>query len=483
MLANSFDSYLDKSGEIGHVARIDTSLVYLTGLPGARIGEIVIFEDGEKGWVLSLNEHVLVVALSDGNLKLGARAARIGQNLSIQVTDKILGKSFDPLLTNFDAKEAKPLVVDIDPPGIGGRTAITKPLRTGVTICDLIVPISKGQRELLIGDRKTGKTAFALNVAATQAKEGTICILAHIGKRASDIAATKEFIDAQGISEKVVTIDTRSSDPPGLIFLAPYTALTIAEYFRDLGRDTLVVLDDMTAHARAYREISLTAKRFPGRDSYPGDIFNAHARIMERGGNYVVGGSEAAITLLPIAQSVVGDLSGYIETNLMSMTDGHLFFDIDEFEKGRRPAINPFLSVTRVGHQTQGTLRRIMSREVVSFLVEVQKLEEFMHFGAELSELSRSRLELGELIMTLFEQRRLQTIPFEVDCVILASLWAGHFKGIQKPKVKEKIDYVRAKYAKEAKHKERVDKLVAQSKTFGELIRAVEDNQDLIFAA
>lgn len=483
MRPTSFDSYLDKSGEIGHVARIDTSLIYLSGLPGARIGEIVVFEDGQKGWVLSLNEYVLVVTLSATNLKLGARAARTGQNLSIQVTEEVLGKSLDPLLTGIDAQGANQLIVDIDPPGIGSRVAITKPLRTGVTICDLIVPISKGQRELIIGDRKTGKTAFALNVIATQAKEGTICILAHIGKRAADIAATKEFIKEQGISDKVVTVDTRSSDPPGLIFLAPYTALTIAEYFRDQGKDTIVVLDDMTAHARAYREISLTAKRFPGRDSYPGDIFNAHARIMERGGNFAVGKNEAAITLLPIAQSVVGDLSGYIETNLMSMTDGHLFFDIDEFEKGRRPAINPFLSVTRVGHQTQSTLKRIMSREVVSFLVEVEKLEEFMHFGAELSELSRSHLELGELIMTLFEQRRLQIIPFEVDSVLLASLWAGHFKGMQTQKVKEKIHYVRTKYGKDAKHKQRIDKLIAESKTFGELIRAVDDNQDLIFAA
>lgn len=483
MNPTDFEQLLGETGEIGYVEGVDSSLIHVSGLPGARLGEVVQIEGVGMGWIMALNEQAYVILLTSNQVTTGARVARTGKTLTMSVSEQLLGKVVDPLLTDLDITNGKAMSLDIDPPTLAKRTSASKPLRTGVSMCDLVIPISKGQRQLVIGDRKTGKTTFALAALLAQASEGTICIWVNIGKRAADIAKVVKFVTDNNLTKTVVIVNTRSSDPAGLIFIAPYAALTIAEYFRSLGKDTLVILDDMTNHARAYREISLLAKRFPGRNSYPGDIFNVQARIMERAGNFAVGESEAAITLLPIAQSVVGDLSGYIETNLMSMTDGHIFFDVEEFTKGRRPAINPFLSVTRIGHQTQSRMMKILGREVVSFLVEVQKLDEFMHFGAELSELSRSRLELGELIMTLFEQDTLETAPFEADAVILAALWAGYFKGMDKPKVKEKIAIVRSAYRTDAKHKKRVDDLVNGSSTFGDLIRSMEDNQDLIFAA
>ena len=245
-----------------------------------------------------------------------------------------------------------------------------RPMFTGMTLVDLMIPLGRGQRELVLGDRKTGKTQFLLQAALAQASVGTVCVYACIGKKKAEILRVKEFFAKEGILDKTVIVASSSQDSTGEIFTCPYTAMAVAEFFRDRGQDTLVLLDDMTTHAKFYREMSLLLRKFPGRDSYPGDIFHIHSKLLERSGNFVIkkDGNEmdVAITCLPAAETIQGDLTGYIQTNLMSMTDGHIYFDNELFFKGRRPAINPFISVTRVGYQTQTSLRKEMWAALVS---------------------------------------------------------------------------------------------------------------------
>ncbi|MCL5970228.1 MAG: F0F1 ATP synthase subunit alpha, partial [Patescibacteria group bacterium] len=225
--------------------------------------------------------------------------------------------------------------------------------------------------------------------------------------------------------KNIIIVASSPEDPSSIIHLTPYTAMTIAEYFRDLGRDTLIVLDDLSTHAKFYREISLIAKRFPGRNSYPGDIFHTHSKLLERAGNFVHEKGEVSITCLPVVETTQGDLSGYIQTNIMSMTDGHIFFDSDLFSKGRRPAINPFLSVTRVGHQAQSQLRREINRELISFLTLFEKVQNYVHFGAELSESIKTTLSTGEQIMNLFDQPLYRTNPPNFQVFLFCTLWTG----------------------------------------------------------
>src|SRR4030042_876615 len=365
-----FQYYLDNIGEIGYVAQNIHSLVYISGLPGAHPNEVVIFENKDMGLVLSMSrEYLEVLVFANTQIRAGSKVVRTGEHVEIGVGSGLLGRMINPLGLPLDNKgEIKDLtssLIDINPPKIIERKNIEKPLLTGVALVDLISPLGKGQRELVIGDRKTGKTEFLLQPVTTQAKLGTVCIYAVIGQKQIDIKKLNEFFVSGGIVQNTILVASSSSDSPGLIYLTLYSAMTIAEYFRDKGMDVLVVLDDMTSHARYYREMSLLARRFPGRSSYPGDIFYVQAKLVERAGNFKKG----SITCLPVAESVLGDLSGYIQTNLMSMTEGHIFFDIDLISQGKRPAVNPFLSVTRVGHQTQTPLQRDVSREISVFLV------------------------------------------------------------------------------------------------------------------
>jgi len=344
-----FDTYLEKLEEVGFADRVLHSIVYVKGIPGAKINEVVVFESGETGYVLSLDgDFVEVVLLSISQVKVGTRVARTDRVLQVVVGDELLGKVVDPLgnvVSKMDPDQdtqRKPgdvklesRKIDISPPGMTMRRNINKPFETGVTLVDLVVPLGTGQRELIVGDRKTGKTQFLLQVMHTQALRGTVCIYTTIAKKKLDIKLIEDFVKEKNISRNVLIVATKSDDPAGLVFLTPYSAMTMAEYFRDRVENVLIILDDMSAHAKYYREITLLARRFPGRSSYPGDIFYVHSRLLERAGNFTVKmktdegkieEKEAAITCLPIAELVLSDFSGYIQTNLMAMTDGHIFF-------------------------------------------------------------------------------------------------------------------------------------------------------------
>src|SRR3989344_1984008 len=429
----SFGDYLKKTGEVGYVSQVQHWVVQVEGLPGAGLGEMVVFEQGQPGQVTALSASAVeVVVLSRESVVVGKRVARTGQMLKIPVGDTVLGKTVDAMGRGMAGGQPKP--GDVMPAGIVGRKKIARQLETGIMIVDMMIPVGKGQRELLLGDRKTGKSFLLWHIMLAQARRGSVCVYAAIGKKRTEIIKVKDFFTKTGISDRTVVVATTSDDSAGEIYLCPYTAMTVAEYFRDQGKDVLLVLDDMSTHAKFYRELSLISKKFPGRDSYPGDIFHIHSKLLERGGNFELKLSsgetvEAAITVLPVVDTVQGDVTGYIQTNLMSMTDGHIYFDSDLFFRGRRPAINPFISVTRVGHQTQTALAKDAGRVLFDLLANYEKTQGFLRFGAELGENSRQILAMGDRVLAYFDQPVFSLVPINLQLVGLAMLLSGMWDG------------------------------------------------------
>lgn len=475
----TFQEYLAATQELGIVQELKQSLIIATGLPSVKLFEQVLFESGETGQVIGLLETGIEILLFGRNtLHIGDQVVRTGERVTIAVGEGILGKTIDPLGRHAIGEpilgELELCPVDTRPPGIFSRAPIEQPLETGVSIVDLVVPLAKGQRQLVIGDRKTGKTLFLLQTIVHQARKGVICIYAAIGKRQLEIQQLNEYFVQQGIADKTVVIATGASDPAGLIFLNPYVAMAIAEYFRDQGKETIVVFDDLTTHAQFYRQITLLARRFPGRSAYPSDIFYTHSRLMERGGNFVTPQGNVPITCFPVVQSVLGDLSAYITTNIMSMTDGHIFFDTELFDQGRRPAVNPFLSVTRVGLGVQTPLLKDTSRQVTSYLVNYEKIKQYSHFGSEVSQSVRDQLSLGQKIFVLLEQSPEELIPVQISVYLLGLLWSGQWRDQELNEVKKHLREYHQQYVQDQKFQEQVDSLLNSVSTFTELVEKIK---------
>ncbi len=479
-----FNYYLNTINEIGYIDEVINSVVYVSGLPKASPGEILLFDGGGMGQIMSLGEEFLeVLVFSNSELKVGTKVARTGTVLTVDVGEHLLGKRLDglgnivePNDTKLDGLKIEKRNIDMAPPPMIDRTSVTKPLETGVSIVDLVVPIAKGQRELIIGDRNTGKTSFLHQVMLNQARQGTVCVYAGIGKKRVSIKRIKDQFEEKGIMPNTVIVASGAADPAGLVFITPYVAMTIAEYFRDLGKDVLIVLDDMSNHAKYYREISLLTKRFPGRNSYPGDIFYIHSKLIERAGSFKKG----TITCLPVAESLLGDLSGYIQTNLMSMTDGHIFFDSELMNEGTFPPVNPFLSVTRVGLQAQSVLIKDTSRSLTTFLVSFEKLRQYMHFGAELTESVRKTLDFGTKIGKFFSQSSTTLIPTNLSVFILACIWADIWKGLIPSAVEEKITVFLKNYQENKAFKTKVDTLINGSTSLIILVKKIKADEEEI---
>lgn len=445
-MENKFSSSLASTGEFGVVERIYGPIVVVAGLPNARINEIVIFQTGQMGEVFSLDQYsAQVLVFSKQDLNIGTKVIRTGRFLTTPVGDELLGTIIDPLgnpIINQNAykKTSEEREIDIPPLGILERVRVKSPFLTGVAIVDIMTPLGKGQKELVIGDRKTGKSSFLLATIKNQTKLGTIAIYTAIAKKQSDIKMIQNFFEKEKIIDKTIIVATTSHDAPALIYLTPYAAMTMAEYFRDQGRDVLIVFDDLSTHAKFYREISLLAKKFPGRDSYPGDIFYTHARLLERTGNFKhpqkVGG-EVSITALPVTETIEGDFTGYIATNLMSMTDGHIFFDSNIYYRGRRPAVNVALSVTRVGRQASSSLLRSINREITAFLALYEKMQNLSHFGAELTDSVKHVIRTGDMIYKFFEQSYNVVIPLQVQLILFSALWLNIVEEISVDKIAE----------------------------------------------
>ncbi len=476
---NNFENFLDTFKEVGFVEKINQSTAEIRGLPDVHLGEMVIFETGQLGQISSLGgEFAEVLVLSKDLLKVGTRTARMGKMLLIPAGKELLGRTIDPLGKVIFGGAMNQLKmemrqVDIVPSGIAKRKKINQPMHTGIAMVDLMVPLGMGQRELVMGDRKTGKSHLLLQSAVTQVKDGSVCVYAAIAKKKSEVKRIEAFMADQGILNNAVIVAASSQDSPGEIFLCPYSAMGIAEYFRDNGRNVLLVLDDLSTHAMFYRELSLISRKFPGRDSYPGDIFHIHSKLIERAGNFNVDGKEVSITCLPVADTVQGDITGYIQTNLMSMTDGHIYFDVELFFKGRRPAINPFVSVTRVGHQTQTPLAREAGRILMDLLSGYERTQGFLRFGAELGESSRQILTMGERVLAFFNQPINRSIAFNLQLVLLAYLVSGMWNGKNVMKILDAWD-------KDAALIKLIDEMVNSCDTMNNLIEQTRRNSESI---
>lgn len=482
----SFQYYLSTTEEVGFVEACSHSIVHASGLPQTKLMEVVIFETGEFGMVLSLNrDQVEILLFSKYPIKAGTRITRTGAIQEMPVGFELLGKTVDPFGAPLDTDKSmeRPKVsrpIDIDPSGINTRRRITTPFETGVTMVDLLVPLGKGQRQLVIGDRKTGKTSFLRQTILKQAKLGTICIYAAIGKKKTDIKKVESYFKNAGIADQTVIVAAGSEDPSGTIYLAPYAAMTLAEYFRDEGHDVLVVLDDLFTHAKFYREIMLIGRRFPGRNAYPADIFYTHARLLERAGNFILqNGMEHSITCLPVVESVEGDIAGFIQTNIMSMTDGHIFFDNDMFGQGRRPAINSFLSVSRVGRQTQTPLRLSLHRELVSFLTLHQRMENFSHFSTEAGAGVKRTIEVAERIFAFFTQSADEVKSIDLQLIIFGILWMEYWQDIAL--MQRDIEQINHVYTNSIEAQALVKEIVENAKTLNDMLLDIKRHQEQLF--
>lgn len=422
-----FSELLQKAGEYGVVYQVSHPIVFIEGLPKVKTQEVIIFETGQKAEVFAINRGKIEARVfSHEPVRVGTMVTRTGQLISIPVGRELLGHVINPLGELLDPsiqmqipKEIRTL--DARPIGISGRQKIATHLLTGVSLVDLLIPLGRGQRELIIGDRKTGKTSLLLTTIKNQVYEGNTVIYAAIAKRKSDIKRLQEFFEHEKIMDKVIIVATSSYDSPTLIYQTPYAAMTIAEHFRDQGVHTLLILDDLSAHAKFYRELSLLARRFPGRDSYPGDIFYVHSKLLERAGNFkhpTVG--EVSITCLPVIEIIEGDFTGYVSTNVMGITDGHIYLDANIYYQGMRPAVNVPLSVTRVGRQTLDKLSRDINKDLTAFLAEFTKLQNVSHFGQELTEEVKKNLRMGEMVNAFFNQPYQEIVPRNVQLIIIS---------------------------------------------------------------
>lgn len=431
---DQYTYYREKYGEYGEVLQVNHPIVSVVGLPSARLGEIVIFDTGDSGQIVSLHDDSANVLLfSQTKLKTKAKLSRTGRYIQTPVGKELLGHVINPFgqpLSQSATIEKSETMrsIDVPPEGIGKRAKINRALETGTALVDIMIPIGKGQRQLILGDRKTGKSSFVLNTIKSQLNQGTIAVYAAIGKKTSDIKDLEAFMALDDRKDGMVIVATSAFDSPGLIFLTPFTAMTIAEHFRDQGKDVIVIMDDLLTHAKFYREYSLLAQTFPGRDSYPADVFHVHARLLERAGNFKhQEAGQTSITCFPIAETQEGDLTGYIVSNLMSITDGHIFFDTNVFAQGRRPAINIPLSVTRVGKQTQDKVSKDVNRELSSMFAVYERVENLSHFGSEMTDSVKSIFSTGDKIYSFFSQPPGVIIPKEVALILFSLIWLHIF--------------------------------------------------------
>jgi F-type H+-transporting ATPase subunit alpha len=469
MHTNSFEYNLKHTKDEGFVEKIVDSLLYVNGLNHARVFEEIILEDGSKGFVFSIDrDHVVCLLTSHVSVSKGVKVSRSNKLVEVSLGDGLKGKVVNPFGISINKNNptvncTESRILDSDVPTIKDRAIIDENLNTGVTVVDMMIPLGKGQRELIIGERNTGKNWFVNSAIKSLSKNGMICIYCGISKKKAQLEGILKDLGSYEYSNNIISVVTYANDPLGISYLAPYSAMTIAEYFKDKGQDVLVVFDDLGSHAKIYREISLLCKRFPGRNSYPSDIFFTHSKLLERAGNFKHKSKSVSITCLPMVETVGGDISGYVQTNLMSMTDGHIYFDIDLFNQGVRPAINYFLSVTRVGRQTQSPIKYKINRELSNILSLYEKTKAFVHFGAEISEGVRLNLRLGERLLQFFDQTGEVLVPNNVQILVFTLIWSQKWDRYTKDEVQNEVKRLIYLYENDTNFMKVVDELSSVS--------------------
>ena len=442
--------------ETGKVISVADGVANVYGLKNVMAAEMVEFENGEKGMALNLEESsvgIVILGKTDG-IKEGSSVKRLAKLLRVPVGDALIGRVVNSLGEPIDAKgpieASETRFVEEKAKGIMARKSVHEPLQTGIKAIDALVPIGRGQRELIIGDRQTGKTTVAIDTIINQKGQDVICIYVAIGQKQSTVAQVVKKLEEYGAMEYTIVVNAGASDAAALQYLAPYAGVTMGEYFRDNSRHALIIYDDLSKHAVAYREMSLILRRPPGREAYPGDVFYLHSRLLERASKLNDKLGAGSLTALPIIETQAGDVSAYIPTNVISITDGQIFLESDLFNSGIRPAINVGLSVSRVGGAAQIKATKQVSGTLRLDLAQYRELQAFAQFASDLDESSRKQLERGQRMVEVLKQPPYSPLAVEKQVVIIFAGTKGYLDDIPTIAVTkfeaELYPYIEAKY-------------------------------------
>jgi len=471
IIKKKIDDYKGAATEanVGEVLSTADGIVQIYGLEDAMYGELLDFGEGTYGLALNLEtDSVGAVVLGDsGHIKEGQKVKTTGRILEVPVGEGLKGRVLDALGRPLDGKgEIKSkhnAPIEVVAPGVIDRQSVDQPVQTGIKSIDVMVPIGRGQRELIIGDRQTGKTAIAVDTIVNQKNSDITCVYVAIGQKQSTVATVVRQLEEADALKNTIVVAATAAESASLQFLAPYSGCTMGEYFRDIGEDALIIYDDLSKHAIAYRQISLLLKRPPGREAFPGDIFYLHSRLLERASrvnaDYVervtdgkVKGKTGSLTALPIIETQASDVSAFIPTNVISITDGQIFLETDLFNSGIRPAINPGISVSRVGGAAQTKIMKKLGGGVKLALAQFRELESFSQFASDLDDATREQLENGQRITELLKQK--QFSPRSVACVsiVLYAIENKYLTNIEKEKMQSFEDNLRTYF--KSKHKD-----------------------------
>ncbi len=429
--------------EVGTVTQVRDGVVVLSGLDNVSYGEVIQFESGAKGMVIDLlAEGVGAVVLGEYlQIKANETAKATGHILSVPVSESILGRVVNPLVEPLDTDSKieadKMYPVEKVAVGVVYRKSVTVPLQTGIKSVDGLIPIGRGQRELIIGDRGTGKTTLTLDIILNQKKENVICVYCAIGQKNSKVATTVDLLKKHGAMDYTVVVSASSSDPVTLQYIAPYSATAIAEYFMDKGKDVLVIYDDLSKHAWAYRQVSLILRRPAGREAYPGDIFYLHSRLLERACRLDEKRGGGSITALPIIETLEGDLSAYIPTNVISITDGQIFLDTELFNSGIRPAVNVGTSVSRVGGNAQTKAMKQVAGKLKLDLAQYREMSAFSQFESELDDETKKFLSRGARLTQILKQKKNNPYTLGLQVAIIWAVTKGYLDTLPVNKIEE----------------------------------------------
>jgi F-type H+/Na+-transporting ATPase subunit alpha len=425
-----------KVANVGTVLQIGDGIARIYGLDQVMAGELVEFEDGTVGLALNLEEdNVGAVLMGQGlGIQEGSTVTATGKIAEIPVGEAMVGRIVDALARPIDGKgeiiTSETRLIESPAPGIISRKSVYQPMQTGITAIDAMIPIGRGQRELIIGDRQTGKTAVAIDTILNQKGEDVVCVYVAIGQKASTVAQIANVLQERGALDYTIIVAANANDPATLQYLAPYTGATLAEYFMYRGQHTLVIYDDLSKQAQAYRQMSLLLRRPPGREAYPGDVFYLHSRLLERAAKLSPELGEGSMTALPIVETQAGDVSAYIPTNVISITDGQIFLSSDLFNSGLRPAVNPGISVSRVGSAAQTKAMKQVAGKVKLELAQFAELEAFSQFASDLDQATRNQLSRGQRLRELLKQPQYSPLSVAEQVALIYSGINGYLDDV-----------------------------------------------------
>ena len=476
----------EESRETGEVIWVGDGIVTVYGIDHAMYGEIVAFENGVKGMVQDVRQNEIGIILfgRDTGIKEGTKVVRTKKKAGIPVGDAFVGRVInalgEPIDGNGDVKEVDYRPIEQEAPGIIDRQSVDTPMETGILSIDSMFPIGRGQRELIIGDRQTGKTSIATDTIINQRGKDVICIYVAIGQKASTVAKIVNTLKKHDAMDYSIVVSSTASDPASLQYIAPYAGTAMAEYFMHKGKDVLIVYDDLSKHAVAYRAISLLLERSPGREAYPGDVFYLHSRLLERSSHLSDKLGGGSITALPIIETQAGDVSAYIPTNVISITDGQIFLESNLFNAGMRPAVNVGLSVSRVGGAAQTKAMKKASGSIRIDLAQYREMEVFTQFASDLDDATKAQLQHGKALMELLKQPLSHPLSMHEQVLTLCMATDGVFDKIPTRQVKQYqkdiLDFM------DLKHPE-IGKEIEQTKALSDELRQKIKDAAAEFAA